>query len=238
MADWDLEIRKRYQQPLASETGEFPDADSIHNRMLPICYEEALPNGCAATCADFMATATEQFLKEVVGKILARTRSNVVSGGVGGSTVVTRKYRQQLMREEAALEKGQLARGPTNYLLPVEAKEAASRHALGMSDLRLALEVGDCSLGQMPDVVQHVMGGWPEGVLEGWDDLPEGSEQANEEIRRPMDPPRTNGVLTNGVHVNGIGKTEDNESYGWAGGGADDRKQLFSVLDQCLSIGQ
>ena len=87
-------------------------------------------------------------------------------------------YRQQLIREEAAADKGQLARSPISNLLPVEAKEVTSRRPLGMSDLRLALEVGDCSLGQMPDVIQHIMGGWPDGVLEGWNDLPEDDEKA------------------------------------------------------------
>lgn len=157
---------------------------------------------------------------------------------MGGNTIITRKYRQQLIREEAALDRGQLARGPISNLLPVEAKEAANRRPLGMGDLRIALEVGDCSLGQMPDVVQNIMGGWPEGILEGWDHSPEEEMQVDEEIHRHMGPPKINGALTNGVHVNGASTTEDNESYGWAGGGAEDRKRLFSLLDECLAIGQ
>ena len=155
--DWDLEIRKRYSQPLASETGEFPDADAIYGRMVPICYEESLPNGCAPTCAELMATATEQFIKAVLSSILARTRSNIPAAG--GNGISTRKYRRQLEREEEGLQKGEVMRGLSNGLLPIEAREASMRRGLGMGDLRLAVRVGGCELGQMPGIVKSIMGG-------------------------------------------------------------------------------
>lgn len=234
--DWDLEIRKRYSQPLASETGEFPDADTIHNRMVPICYEQSLPNGPSAACAEFMATATEQFIKSVVGSVLAKTRSNL-AGAAGSISITTHRYRQQLDREESMLSKGEMSRGVVSNLLPAEAKEAAVRRPLGMSDFRIALDVGgDCSIGQMPTIVENIMGGWPEGVLEGWGRHPdEDVEMQDAEMERSG--PRVNGVLMNGIHVNGTTHA-DNENFGWEGASAKDRQRLFSVLDECLAIGQ
>lgn len=206
--------------------------------MLPICYEEGLPNGCAPACADIMALATEEFIKEFVGSVIRKTRSNITSGAIGGTTIMTRKFRQRHIREQAALDKGQLIRNPTNNLLPVEAKEAASRPPVNMGDLRLALTLGDRSLGQFPHVRLKIMGGYPEGVLEDYHDMPELNLQIGEDKHRPMEPPKANGVLTNGVHVNETNTNEDNESYGWPGGGAEDRKKLFSIIDECLGISQ
>ena len=237
-SDWDLEIRKRYSQPLASETGEFPDTDSIQARMLPICYEEALPNGCAPSCAEFMATATEQFLKEVIGEMTSRTRSNIVAGGVGGGTVMTRKYRKQLNRETSAFENGKVQKAPMSNLLPVEAKEAATRRALGTGDFRIALEVGTGSLGQMPEVVSNVMGGYPEGVLEGQGRQSYANGNTQEAGDALLVKPLVNGILTNGAHVNGNTASKNEiEVPGWQGTGDEDHKQLFSVLDDCLNIG-
>ena len=228
--DWDLEIRKRFQQPLASETGEFPDAEAIHGRMVPICYEESLTNGCAATCAEFMAIATEQYIKEVLSAIYSRTRSNMPASS--GNGIITHKFRRQLEREEEALLRGDLLRGATSGLLPVELKESMIRRTMGMSDLRLALEIGDCGLGQMPFVVQRAIGGYLEGELEDY--LREGVE---EEL---VENGAMNGVeLSNGA--NGVHADEsliDDSDWGWEGGGAADREALNSLLSECLDIGQ
>ena len=236
--DWDLEIRKRYSQPLASETGEFPDADTIHNRMVPICYEQSLPNGPSATCAEFMATATEQYIKSVVGSVLAKTRSNL-AGAAGSISITTHRYRQQLDREENMLSKGEMSRGMVSNLLPAEAKEAATRRPLGMGDFRIALGVGgDCGIGQMPTIVENIMGGWPEGVLEGWGRRPDNEDVDMPDAETERSGARVNGVLTNGVHVNGNVHVDGNDNYGWEGGSARDRETLFTLLDDCLAIGQ
>lgn len=203
--------------------------------MMPICYEESLLGGCHPSCAEYMATATEQFLKQVVSGIVSRTRSNIVAGGAGGHTIMTRRYRQLLNHEEAAAEKSQLVRAPMSNLLPVEAKEAASRRPLGMGDFRVALSVGNCALAQMPIVINDVMGGWPEGVLEGYGRQP---EVRHEEVDTGVEGSRTNGIIVNGNHVNGITHKDTNESTGWYGSGDEDQEQLFSVLDDCLAIGQ
>ena len=202
--------------------------------MVPICYEQSLPNGPSASCAEFMAIAAEQYIKTVVGSVLAKTRSNL-AGAAGALSISTHRFRQQLEREEHALSRGEVSRGVVNNLLPVETKEAGVRRALGLGDFRIALEVGgSCAMGQMPTVIEGIMSGWQEGVLEGWGRHPDATEEEDEHERSG---PRVNGVLTNGVHTNGA-YANDNESYGWDGGAAKDREKLFSLLDECLAIGQ
>ena len=229
--DWDLEIRKRYSQPLASETGEFPDADAIHGRMVPICYEESLPNGCGASCAEFMATATEQYIKEVVSSVLSRTRSNIPAAG--GNGIMTLKYRRQLEREEESLQRGEITRGIGNGLLPIEAREAGLRRGLGMGDLRLAVGVGGCELGQIPGVVKSIMGGWEEGVLALWQ---ENQRETEEEEEMEKGGARTNGV-TNGGYVMDDAADADEADWGWEGGAPADRSQLSRLLDDVLTVG-
>lgn len=205
--------------------------------MVPICYEQSLPNGPSAACAEFMATATEQYVKSVVGSVLAKTRSNL-AGAAGSISISTHRYRQQLDREENMLSKGEMARGMASNLLPAEAKEAASRRPLGMGDFRIALDAGgDCGIGQMPTIVENITGGWQEGVLEGWGRHPDVDVDMQDAEEMNRSGPRVNGVLTNGVHVNG-NVHADHESFGWEGGSAKDRESLFSLLDECLAIGQ
>lgn len=128
-----------------------------------------------------------------------------------------------------------MTRGVVNNLLPVEVREAGGRRALGLGDVKLALEMGgDRAIGQMPTVVESVMGAWPEGVLEGWGRHPDFLDEEDEMERSG---PRVNGVLTNGVLTNGISHS-DNDNWGWEGGAARDRDKLFSVLDDCLAVGQ
>lgn len=195
--------------------------------MVPICYEESLPNGCGATCAEFMATATEQYIKEVVSSILIRTRSNVPAA-LGGNGIMTYKYRKQLDREEEGFLKGEVIRGIGNGLLPIEAKEAGARRGIGMGDLRLALGVGGCELGQMPGIVKNIMGGWPEGVLEGWA-KPLGDEEAEVEMM-PTRGPRTQGISN-------PAEAEDDQQ--WAeGAGPRDRAALNALLNDVLGGGR
>ncbi|MCJ1317330.1 transcriptional coactivator hfi1/ADA1 [Xylographa vitiligo] len=239
--NWDLEIRKRYSQPLASETGEFPDAETIHGRMVPICYEESLPNGCAPLCANFMATATEQFIKEVLSTVYTRTRSNMPGGSV--NSILTHRFKKQLRKEEEAAGRGELVRAPGSGLLPVEVKEAAARKPLGMHDLRFALELGDCGLGQFPVIVGKVMNGNPEGQWEEYQKRNRGDEEAEqmEEEKRRERLAHLNGNGVNGIHgTNGTPDDEmddEDESWGWEGGSATDRMQLNALLDECLAVG-
>lgn len=222
-ADWELEIRKRYAQPLAAETGEFPDAESIHARMVPICYEESLPSGAGLPCAEFMAIATETFVKEVLSGVFCRTRSNGPSGTING--MMMRKYRQQLEREELAYTRGEISKDTATGLLPIEAKEASVRRPLGVRDLRLTLELGSGILGHMPLIIDQIMGGYFENELE------------TEKQHR----------LENGVSEHREVKASEDEmdldeaddalsDWDWEGGTGADREQLNSLLDGCLSM--
>lgn len=199
--------------------------------MVPICYEESLPNGAGASCAEFMATATEQYIKAVVSSILARTRSNIPAAG--GSGIMTRKYRRQLEREEEAFQKGEVVRGVGSGLLPVEAREASGRRGLGMGDLRLAVGIGGCELGQMPGLVKGIMGGWEEGVLEEWTRKGDMVDGETEEMERWG--ARTNGVINGGYAADDVMEIDDGD-YGWEGGGAADRTQLNWLLDDVLAV--
>ncbi|ERS95936.1 hypothetical protein HMPREF1624_07471 [Sporothrix schenckii ATCC 58251] len=171
----DLEIRKRFAQPLAVESGEFPDTSNIESRMLPFCYEAGLVSGHASDAAQFMSIATETFVKEVLSSVFSRTRSDgpgeYGSAGFGGSNwVQTRKYRRQLAREEERSLLGEIQRDKMG-LLPIEAKKASERGPLGVAEFRLALEMGDCGLTQFPIVGHSLMASYREGELENWDDF-------------------------------------------------------------------
>lgn len=221
IADWELEIRKRYAQPLAAETGEFPDAESIHARMVPICYEESLPSGAGLPCADFMAIATETFVKEVLSAVFSRTRSNGPSGTING--MMMRKYRQLLEREELAYTRGEISKDTATGLLPIEAKEASVRRPLGVRDLRLTLELGGGVLGHMPLIIDQIMGGYFEDELETEkQDRLENGVSEHQEIKAPKD-------------EMDLDEADDSLSD-WEGGAGADREQLSSLLDECLSM--
>lgn len=217
--DWELEIRKRYGQPLASETGEFPDAESIHARMVPICYEESVVSGAGFPCAEFMAIATETFVKEVLSSVFSRTRSNGPSGTINGT--VTRKYRRQLEREELAFTRGEISKDLATGLLPIEAKEASLRQPLGLRDLRLALDLGGGLLGQMPLIVDEIIGSYDEDELEL--------------ERQRYAVPNWEQVTTATV-TDMDGMDVDDADWEWEGGTAADREHLGSLLDECLVL--
>lgn len=225
LADWELEIRKRYAQPLASETGEFPDAESIYARMTPICYEESVVGGAGFPCAEVMAIATETFVKEVLSVVFSRTRSNGPSGTING--MMMRKYRQQLEQEELSFTRGEIVKDGATGLLPVEAKEASVRKPLGVRDLRLALEIGGGVLSHMPLIVDQIMGGYLEDELET-DRQDRGDEPAVDVNNNSVD------SRPNNHHLEEM-EVDDSEED-WEGGTMADRDQLGSILDECLSI--
>ncbi|KAL8721281.1 MAG: hypothetical protein Q9225_001985 [Loekoesia sp. 1 TL-2023] len=224
--NWDLEIRKRYLPPLASETFEFPSPPDLHSRMIPICYEESLPNGCNYDCAEFMATALDYYMKAVISNIVGRVRSDLPGiNSVSGGTITTSAYAN-------AVSKGSKSK-----------KEAAeAKKGLGLGDMRVAVSVGGWGeLAQMPTVVMGIMNGWNEGVLEGWvyDDDEEERVPEDEMERggkRPAIRPMTNG-MTNGFDGHTDDGEDEDENWGWTGGGVADRRQLGALLDECLAVG-
>ncbi|KAJ5142104.1 Ubiquitin-like modifier-activating enzyme atg7 [Penicillium atrosanguineum] len=219
--NWELEIRKRYAQPLAAETGEFPDAESIHARMVPMCYEESLPSGAGLPCAEFMAIATETFVKEVLSSVFSRTRSNGPSGTING--MMMRKYREQLEREELAYTRGEIAKDTATGLLPVEAREASVRRPLGVRDLRLTLELSGSVLGHMPLIIDQIAGGYFEDELE---------TEKQDRLENGVSEPHEIKIAEDEMDLDEI----DDSLSDWEGGGIADREQLSSLLDECLSM--
>ncbi|KAK4104544.1 hypothetical protein N658DRAFT_181739 [Parathielavia hyrcaniae] len=248
--NFDLEIRKRYAQPLAVESGEFPDVSNIEARMLPFCYEAGLASGHAPDAAQFMSIATETFIKEVLSSIFSRTRSNAPgdsgNAGFGASNtwIQTRRYRRQLAKEEEAFQRGEVARDKTG-LLPVEAKAASERGPLGIADLRLALEMGDCGLANFPIITRSVIYDYREGELENWDDYTyvDGRPRITDlDVDGDVEmggvngaPAKELGPLTNGVG-HGDHMDIDNDMW-WEGAEATDGDFLNGVLDSCLAVG-
>lgn len=213
--------------------------------MLPICYETGLVTGHAADAPQFMSVASETFVKEVLSSIFSRTRSN--GPGTGGSAgsgggaewIMSHKYRVQLKNEEEAWLRGELHRDKSG-LLPAEAKAASERGALGMADVRTALEMGDCGLGQMPSVIDQITFGYKEGELEAWDDYywldgNHNPEEATGDIQMgAVDSHHSNGIVDGDDTDDGLAVADN---WGWEGGGAEDREALNSLLDSCLAIG-
>lgn len=227
LADWELEIRKRYAQPLASETGEFPDAESIHARMIPICYEESIVSGAGLPCAEFMAIATETFVKEVLSVMFSRTRSNGPSGTINGT--MTRKYRLQLEREELAFTRGEITKDIATGLLPVEAKEASLRKPLGVKDLRLSLELGGGLLAHMPLIVDQIMGGYIEDELET-------GRRDTAPVDGAVEITTTDSDEQKLVSYPDAMEVDDIDVSDWEGGTIADREELGALLDGCLSM--
>ncbi len=205
--------------------GEFPDNESIHNRTLPICYEEGLVGGAAEGASAFLNVATEFFVKEFLGVILEQTRSN------GPSYIKTASYKRKLEREENALARRELQRNATG-LLPVEQAVVNQRKPLDLDDIRVSLELGNSYLGHMPLTNQRIMNAYREGELY--------DENGNLLFEDPM-LADTDGAVANGVDATIILDDDvvmlDDDDCGWEGGSASDRKLLESLLDECLAIG-
>jgi transcriptional coactivator HFI1/ADA1 len=232
---------------LAVESGEFPDVSNIEARMLPFCYEAGLAAGHAPDAAQFMSIATETFIKEVLSSIFSRTRSNPPgdSGNAGfgpsNTWIQTHKYRRQLAREEEAFQRGEVTRDKTG-LLPVEAKAAGERGPLGIADLRLALEMGDCGLANFPIISNSVIYDYREGELENWDDYTyvDGRDRITD-LEGDVEMGGVNGTAkAPELLTNGIGHSDqmdiDNDMW-WEGTETTDGDFLNGVLDSCLAVG-
>lgn len=237
-SDFDLEIRKRFTQPLAIESGEFPDVGLITGRMLPFCYEAGLPSGHVSDAPQLMSVATETFVKELLTQIFARTRSNgpgdsaSAGYGVGTTWVQTHKYRRQLHIEEEAAHRGEISRDKSG-LLPVEARAAGERGALSMADVRVALEMADTGISQFPIVATQVLYSYRDGELENWEDYTWMDGIEPEARIEELNSDLVNGELTNGHHD---AMDIDNDMY-WEGAESADMDMLDGMLDTCLAVG-
>lgn len=216
--NWDLEIRRRYAQPLAQETLEFPSQSDVQARIEPICYEEGLVGGSASlqACAELVEQATEVYLKELLGALCEHSRSNMEN------CIATKKFKRQLRREEEDAESGVVQRNPAG-LLPVELEVQANRQPLDMQDLRLALHTGDSYIRQdrfLAELVQ--LNGFAEEQRmytesNGFKALDAGSKAREELAAEKM--------------------AADEQDWGWSGGMKADNDALMGVLDDCLAVG-
>ena len=223
--DWDLEIRKRFTQPLFSEAVEFPDSESILARMLPICYEEGITSGCDIGCADLMNIATENYVKELISNILAHIRSN------GDYYVKTAAYRQKLQHEEEAWLQGAISKSNAS-LLPVEIMAAEKRRPLEASDMRLTLYLGDTSIGQSPLLAERLTSCdfiKAEDIGKTYDDYCR--DGAGIESIKDLDVSLSEKFSFAGERLLADFATE------WPGSALSDRQALSVMLDDCLSIG-
>ena len=223
--NWDLEIRKRYLQPLYSETLEFPDTATIHARIVPICYEESVAQGCSMQCAELVSIAADQYLKGVLSEVFNRTRANGPryehSAGEG---IMTRVYKKKIAHEEAQVKASKLARTREDDLLPIEAQAAYARRPIGMADLQLAAQTGPLPWNSNPLIAFSIS-----NASAGYD-----------HDQWLMDQEHANGVLNNGhveLKVDPIEVDGNNDNYGWEGAGSYDRNALQSVLAECLAAG-
>jgi transcriptional coactivator HFI1/ADA1 len=254
LADWDLEIKKRFAQPLAAESGEFPDAEVIQARMVPICYSESLSNGASAACAGFMATATEQFMKEILSNIFCRTKSNMSGGSI--NSVQTHRFKAQLQLEEDQYSRHEIMKVAGTGLLPVEAKEASIKSSLAMHDLKMAMDVGDILVGQFPLIASRIDLSYAEDEYEEYQTRRAENARKIGEQQKPQhdraqwlkthnqdvvmkdvdDMPASS--ITNGVngHNDSWDDEDEDNDWGWDGGNADSREQLNASLDACLAM--
>jgi transcriptional coactivator HFI1/ADA1 len=213
--------------------------------MLPLCFETGLTSGHTPDAAQFMSVATETFIKQFLSSVFEKTRSNgpgtggSAGSGGGASWVMTHKYRVQLEKEEEAWSRGEIQRDKSG-LLPIEAKAASERRPLGMADLRTALELGDCGIGQMPIVMEQVMFGYREGELDLWDEfslLHGYGKTADEDPDGDLVMGGITSSTINGTSGNGnLDEDFDADNWGWEGTSMQDREALNSLLDSCLAI--
>jgi transcriptional coactivator HFI1/ADA1 len=235
VTDWEPEIRKRYEQPLASEINEFPDEEMINDRMKPICYEEGIARGAEASVAAFVSLATEVYIKQSLTNIFSRVRTNAQD------YVQSRKYKKQLRREERLLEEEVISRNQATLLLPIEQETLESRPPLTMADMRMAFTAGDCYFSAIPLSYGKIMNSTvgledaAELVASIPSKPPEDDFSMSIEDEAPID---ADGDvdMTNG-HFDSHDPNGEMTAWGWQGGRSNDQKLLADVLDDCLAFG-
>lgn len=208
--------------------------------MLPFCYEAGLASGHASDTPQLMSIATETFIKEILTQVFARTRSNgpgdsaSAGYGVGTTWVQTHNYRRQLHREEDAAQRGELGRDKAG-LLPIEARAAGERGALGIGDVRLSLEMADTGISHFPIITTSILYGYREGELDAWNDYTwlDGQDPSNHQVEEIHE---ANGISGLGL-ANGYADEMDiDEEIVWQGAENHDMDMLDGMLDSCLAV--
>lgn len=218
------EIKKRYQQPLFAESAEFPDVASVYARMVPICYEEAIPQGASMACAELAVIGAEFYFKDILSTVFDRVRVNGprYDNGVGGG-VFTSKYLKQVKKEDELIKMKKLARTREDDLLPVEAAISKERRPLSVADFKLAGRIGTPIWTRTPllgfDIQQRV----PDGEWDDW-------KLEQEGIRR----------LTNGHTVAGdamdVDHEDNDDDFDWEAEGFGGRDNFDALMNDCLTV--
>jgi transcriptional coactivator HFI1/ADA1 len=238
--NWDLEIRKRYTQSLFAETLEFPDATTIHARIVPICYEESVAAGTSIQCAELVGIAAEIHVKNMLHDMFNRVRINgprYENPHVGGP--FTAKYRKKLLREEADIKAGKLSRKRDDDLLPIESREAQIRKPLCIADIKLANRVGPNLLNSMPLLGVQINESLFDDAYDDQNPTAHSPTQAAVQIQSPkkksISAAKVNG--TNGILIDDDDMDVDDDDWGWEGAGIGDREMLGGLLADCLNTG-
>ena len=221
--NWDLEIRRRYAQPLASETLEFPTQSDVQNRIEPICAEEGLAGStqsAIASCAELVEQATEVFLKEMLGGLYAHVGANAEG------CVQTSRYKRRLHKEEQEAERGAVQRNGAGRL-PVELEMQGLRNPLDMEDLRLGLQMSNPFLRMDRFLDEGIM-------LARYADLDlQGHGMANGYGKGGT----VNGVRSRAPAVADPDAMAIDDVDAWKGSTTTNQMELMGVLDDCLAVG-
>lgn len=235
--NWEPEIKKRYQQALFTESAEFPDAANVLARMVPICYEEAIPSGSTVACAELVATSAEFYLKDFLATVFERIRSNgprdenSVTGnghdGIFGGGIFTTKFKKQVAYEFEAAKEGKLQRVRDDNLLPTESAASKTRRPIGINDLKLAERVGPSLWTRTPLLGFEVFHKPTESDYDDW------------KMDAEHDPVSRNGNAENSRNEDEMdidGEDDDDDAFDWDAEGYGGRGALDSLLDDCLSM--
>jgi transcriptional coactivator HFI1/ADA1 len=232
--------------PLAQESGEFPEVGYIDARLLPYCYEAGLESA-APESAQLVSAATESFIKVVLTAVFSRTRCNgpgdsgSAGFGTGSGWIQTHRYKKQLSKEEDAAQRNDITRDKCG-LLPIESKLAGERGPLSMGDLSLALDIADCGMSQFPVLVRGLENNYRDGELEhihdytfvqGYEAKP-ASDNVDGDVMLAGPDKGKQPQLANGIsHDDEMDLDSD---YYWAGADDSALDKLDTVLESTLAV--
>lgn len=223
LLDWELEISKRFAQPLFSESNEFPDPETIQKRMIPIAYQEGLAGGAADGCSTFVNIAAEMFIKEQLVELFKRTKSN------GPNYIQVGKFKRRKEKEEELARRGEIKRDIFG-LLPVEVETESKRRPFGLEDLRFSMLLGNSYLSQNKILSAKIAN------APYWEEEDRNIDDADTRPVMNGTPQKSNGVMTNGTNGHRDEVMTDVNDW-WNGAGEADRSQLDDMLDDVLATG-
>jgi transcriptional coactivator HFI1/ADA1 len=180
-----------------------------------------------------MNIATETYIKEFLTNMFGQVSEN------GPGYVKTAEYKRKVERDEAKALRGEIVRS-TGGLLPSEVEEMRKRRPLCMEDLRLALELGDPYLGQVPIIAGQITNARfldTQGIEEVYDEEPKSKSILLNGINGVKGDLSNGNTGINGYHVDLGDPMVLDDDWQWLGGGVGDVDGLDGVLDGCLAVG-